>query len=160
MSHPPAIISAMSTLTPHPPIRRAHTIPAGAHLRRHRSDVARWALASGSILRRDALAAIVAARAVSPVGPLPDRWTAEDVADLLCSDVPQWCAEHGVAPPPELAATLATYLRYLSAHRLLGPGSDNMGTLRRSIAEHRLGDRESRTSHPAGTRGAPVLPIS
>jgi hypothetical protein len=66
-----------------------------------------------------------------------------------------------VTPPEELAASLSTYLRYLSANRMLPPGSDDVGTLRRAIAEHRLGDRRSsRSRHPAGAARAPVLPIS
>ena len=66
-----------------------------------------------------------------------------------------------VEHPEELAPSLSTYLRYLSANRLLPPGSDNTSALRRAIAEHRVPDRRrSRARHPAGAGRAPVLPLN
>lgn len=140
--------------------RRAHALPAGGHLRRHRRDVARWALANGHVVRRDALAALLGAWTAGEPDRVPLRWTAGDVARVLDADVARWCLAHGVEPPDELAATLATYLRYLSAHRLFATGSDDMGTLRRAIALHRGGGRSSRDRHPAGSGRAPVLPLA
>ncbi len=149
----------MTSRTPLLQARRAHVVPAGPNLRRHRRDVARWALANGHLLRRDALAALLGARAVGVGEAVPMRWTADDVARLLDGEVVRWCLSHGVQPPGDVPASLATYLRYLSAHRLFAPGSDDMGTLRRSIAQHRSGDRSSRSRHPAGTGRAPVVPL-
>ena len=147
----------MTTQALLPPARRAHSVPAGPHLRRHRRDVARWALANGHLLRRDALAALLGTRGGD--GGIPVRWTAEDVARLLGGEVGRWCLAHGVQPPEDLAATLTTYLRYLSAHRLFGPGSDDMGTLRRASAKHRAPSARGRSRHPAGSRRAPVVPL-
>lgn len=151
----------MSTSTPTLVLRRPSSVPAGPSLRRHRGDVAQWALAHGYVLRRDALAALVGVRAGASGDPLSAPWTAAEVGRLMWSGVGEWCEQHGVSPPDELAATLATYLRYLSAHRLLPPGSDDVGSLRRAIAEHRTGARgASRARHPASAGRAPVLPIS
>lgn len=148
----------MTTRTATPPLRRPHAVPATAALKRHRSDVARWALANGHTLRRDALAALLGSRSGPGGAPLPTCWTVADVVRVLRVDVESWCDVHSVAVPHGLSATLATYLRYLSAHRLLDPGSDHLSLLRRAIAEHR--DDDGRRHHPAGTRRAPVLPIS
>jgi hypothetical protein len=147
--------SAPTTLT-----RRPHTVPTAPPLRRHRGDVAEWALAHGYVLRRDALAAIVGIRRASG-DPLAAPWTAEEVARVLGPGVAEWCAAHGVDHPDELAASLSTYLRYLSATRLLPAGSDNTSALRRAIAEHRVPDRRrSRARHPAAGGRAPVLPLN
>jgi hypothetical protein len=149
----------MTTATP-TLSRRPHTVPTAPALRRHRGDVAEWALAHGYVLRRDALAAIVGIRRAGG-DPLRAPWTAEEVARLLGPGVAEWCAAHGVDHPEELAASLSTYLRYLSANRLLPPGSDNTSALRRAIAEHRVPDRRrSRARHPASAGRAPVLPLN
>lgn len=140
--------------------RRASAVPAGRHVRRHRGDVARWALAHGHVLRRDALAALLGARSSLGGGAVSTRWTAQDVARLLCFDVESWADAHGVARPEDVAPTLATYLRYLFAHRLLDPTSDDMAALRRAISENRRSDVGARARHPASARPAPVLPIS
>jgi hypothetical protein len=140
--------------------RRAHSIPASPPVRRHRSEVARWALAKGYLAHRDALAAIVGARAGSPGHGPVTSWTAADVAELLWSGAAEWCASNGAEQPADLAPTLATYLRYLSTHRLLDGRSDDVATLRRAIAENRRVDQSGRSRHPAGANRAPVLPIS
>lgn len=155
------MMALMITSLPTPPTHRAHAVRTDPRLRRHRGAVAEWALAHGHVVRRDALAAIVGCRAASTnADPVLAPWTADGVARLLWSGVSEWCATHGAAPPDEVPATLATYLRYLSAHKLLGPGSDNMTALRRAIAENRTGPGSSRRRHPAGGRRAPVLPIN
>ena len=140
--------------------RRAHTVPTHPSVRRHRRDVATWALAHGHVVHRDALAVIVASR-VDSSGRISFRWTARNVALVLWSGARSWCDRHGAAPPPDLAATLATYLRYVSAHRLLDPGSDSPASLRRAVAEHRGPEARSRSNHPtAGVRrAATVLPL-
>ena len=151
-----------------PRTRRAHTVPTHLGIRRHRQDVARWALAHGHPVDRDALAAIVGARSIMSEGTVALRWTATDVESLLWSGVPGWSMAHGVRGPAELPSTLATYLRYLSAHRLFDRGSDAMTVLRRAVAEHDTLDdgpqdrRSARSRHPAAGRRAlaPVLPIS
>ena len=112
------------------------------------------------MLRRDALAAIVGTRSAQG-DPLRSPWTADEVAQLLGRGVAEWCSANGVGPPEELAPTLSTYLRYLSANRLLPAGSEGISALRRAIAEHRVPDRRrSRARHPAGAGRAPVLPLS
>ncbi len=150
----------MSDTTTVPAARRAHTVPTHPSVRLHRRDVATWALAHGHVVHRDALAVIVASR-VDATGRISFRWTARNVALVLWSGARSWCDRHGVAPPPDLAATLATYLRYVSAHRLLEPGSDSPASLRRAVAEHRGPEARSRSNHPtAGVRRtAPVLPL-
>jgi hypothetical protein len=155
-------MGAMAKRTPEPGSRRAHTIPTHAGLRRHRRDVARWALAHGHPADRDALAAIVGARAIMSDGTVSLRWTATDVRSMLWSGVASWCLAHGVRLPDDLAATLATYLRYLSGHRLFERDSDTMTVLRRALSHHDEDDGGSRARHPAGGRRAlaPVLPIS
>ncbi len=141
------------------PTRRAHAVPMHAPLRRHRSDVARWALAHGHPIERDALAAIVAVRADPVTGRLDHRWDVDEVEQVMWAAVPMWCAAHHIDLPADLATTLGTYLRYLSAHRSLAPGSDAILVLRRSVADHRPGPARSRSRHPASSQGAPVLPI-
>lgn len=147
-----------------PPLRRAHAVPTHLGLRRHRRDVARWALAHGHPVDRDALAVVVAVRSSMGDGTVSLRWTSDDVRSLLWSAAGGWCLAHGVRLPAELTATLATYLRYLSAHRLFSADSEPMTVLRRTLAEHD-GDssrQASRARHPAGGRRrlAPVLPIA
>lgn len=161
MSHPVEMMAPMITSLQTPPTQRAHAIPAKPRLRRHRGAVAEWALAHGHVVRRDALAAIVGARAATTTAdPVLAPWTADGVEHLLWLGVSEWCIAHGATYPDELPATLATYLRYLSAHKLLGPGSDNMTVLRRAIAENRTASGSSRRRHPAGASRAPVVPIS
>lgn len=150
----------MQITSPRLAARRAHTVPAPPDVRRHRRDVALWALAHGHVVHRDALAVIVAARS-DVFGNIAHRWTAHGVGVVLRSGAHSWCDRHGAAPPPELATTLATYLRYLSGHRLLAAGSDSAGELRRAVSEYRLPEARSRSNHPtAGARRpAPVVPL-
>jgi hypothetical protein len=153
----------MSSTTLQRPAARAHTVPAHPTLRHHRSQVVRWALAHGHRIDRDTLAAVVAVRSNGTTGELRRRWTADDVARLVWSDVPLWCSSHGVPAPVDLATTLSTYLRFLSAHRLLDTGSDQVTVLRRAVSDQQPARRASRSRHPAmGGSGerAPVLPIS
>ncbi|CAN5413613.1 hypothetical protein BH10ACT3_BH10ACT3_16140 [soil metagenome] len=142
--------------------RRAHSIPTHSGLRRHRRDVARWALAHGHPVARDALATIVGARAVMSAGTVSLRWTAEEVGVLLWSGLTNWCVSRGVRAPGDVVPTLTTYLRYLSGHRLLERDSDSMAVLRRAVADFgQQPDKASRSRHPAAGRRAlaPVLPL-
>lgn len=139
--------------------RRAHAVPMQTTLRRHRSDVARWALANGHPVERDALAAVVAVRADPITGSIDQRWDIEEIEQVMWAVVPMWCAAHRIDAPADLATTLGTYLRYLSAHRRLAAGSDGILTLRRAVADHRPGPQRSRARHPASSPAAPVLPI-
>lgn len=150
----------MTDITTQPATRRAHTVPTHPSVRRHRSDVATWALAHGHAVRRDALAVITAGR-TDAAGNISHRWTAHHVGVVLWSGARSWCDRHGATSPVELAPTLATYLRYLSGHRLLEPGSDSPASLRRAVAEHRVPESRSRANHPTAgpRRAAPVLPL-
>jgi hypothetical protein len=141
------------------PARRAHSVPTHPAVRHHRGQVARWALANGHLIERDALAAVVAARSDLSTGTIDLCWTAEDVGRVMWSTVPMWCSTHQVHHPTDLATTTATYLRFLSAHRQLARGSDPIAALRRAVADHRPGPQRSRARHPAAGRTAPVLPI-
>jgi len=155
----------MAIHTSEPGLRRAHSVPTHAGLRRHRQQVARWALEHGQPVDRDALAAIVGARSVMADGTVSVRWTESDVGTLLWSGVANWCLSHGVRLPAHVAATLATYLRYLSGHRLLSRDSDPMTVLRRAVTrldqDDEVHDGDPRSRHPASGRRAlaPVLPI-
>jgi hypothetical protein len=155
----------MAIHTDQPGLRRAHTVPTHAGLRRHRQEVARWALEHGQPVDRDALAAIVGARSAMADGTVSVRWTEADVGSLLWSGVAGWCMAHGVRLPARVAPTLGTYLRFLSGHRLLSRDSDPMTVLRRAVARHdqdlREDDGDARSRHPASGRRAlaPVLPI-
>lgn len=147
------------TTTTAVPVRRAHSVPTHPAVRQHRGQVARWALANGHLLERDALAAIVAVRADPTSGAIDLRWTAQDIGAVMWSAVPLWCSSHQVPAPPDLATTLGTYLRYLSAYRHLARGSAPIAELRRAVADHRPSLQRSRARHPASARTAPVLPI-
>jgi hypothetical protein len=142
------------------PTGRAHSVPTHPASRRHRREVARWALANGHPMDRDALAAIVAARTARATGAVDLRWVDDDVERVLWYSLPEWCVEHQVRPLADPATTLATYLRFLSAHRMLAPGSAGITALRRTVADHRPSVPRSRGRHPAAARSAPVLPIS
>jgi len=116
-------------------------------------------------VHRDALAAIIGARADSLSAPAdldgPTEWVGEQIGELLWGDISSWCGERSarVPDPDDIARTLHTYLRYLSAHRLLAAGSDPVTLLRRAIADYG-GDR-GRHRHPStGRRVAPVVPIA
>ncbi len=87
----------------------------------------------GRPVDRDALAAIVGATA-----DRPHWWTTQRVAELLWDGIVTWCRDQavGLPAPSDVRETLTTYLRYLSAHGLLGPDSDRPAALRRAIAEH------------------------
>ena len=88
-------------------------------------------------------------------------WTAADVGSLLWTGLPNWCVSRGVRAPVDVTPTLATYLRYLSGHRLLERGSDAMAVLRRALADFTQPEQGSRSRHPAAGRRAlaPVLPL-
>ena len=153
----------MSHATVAPPLRRAYAVPTHLGLRRHRRDVARWALAHGHPVDRDSLAIIVAVRSSMGDGTLSLRWTTDDVRSLWWAST-GWCLTQRVQMPRTIAPTLGTYLRYLSAHRLFAEGSESMTTLRRCLAQQDAQvdpSDESRSRHPAGARRrlAPVLPL-
>lgn len=75
--------------------------------------------------------------------------------------VADWCEAAGVEPPhpSDVAATLDTYLRHLSAQRLIATGSDPVVSLRRGILGH---SRRRSGNHPTLSRRrlAPVVPIA
>ena len=153
----------MADPTAAPPLRRAHAVPTHLGLRRHRRDVARWALAHGHPVDRDSLAVIVAVRSSMGDGTLSLRWTTDDVRSLWWAST-GWCLQQRVQMPATIAPTLGTYLRYLSSHRLFAEGSDPMATLRRAVAQQDGGaapSEDARSRHPAGGRRrlAPVLPL-
>ena len=151
---------------------RAHAAPTTPAQRSHRRAVALWALANGRPLHPDAISAIVGCRAAlaaeissenSQTGPGPDlrtRWFTEHVGDLLWNDITHWCSARGAIVPTgaDAARTLDTYLRYLSAHRLLDRGSDPVAALRRAITEFG-GDRTKRRHPSMQHHLAPVVPI-
>lgn len=92
-------------------------------------------------------------------------WTVDQVTTLLWRNVPEWCEVVGAEVPDRrrLVATMDTYLRHLSAHRLIARGSDPLASLRRAIT-----DPSGTTSrrHPSLGQGrspvvlAPVVPIA
>jgi hypothetical protein len=154
----------MSTSTIAPAGPRAHAVPVPAAVTAHRRSVARWALSNGRPAHRDALAAVVAARAQAAGLGLPGSatvWTVEDIGTLLWVDLTEWCQDAEVELPEQhqVSATLDTYLRYLSAHRLLAKGSDPVAALRRAIADYGGGRTRS---HPSMRQhaAAPVVPIA
>lgn len=151
---------------------RAHSVRVGPVRIRHRRDVARWALERRHPLSRDALAVIVATRAILPDGSICARWGVEEVDSFLMWGVTNWCRARGAEVPSDVAPTLDTYLRYLSANKLLDQRSDRLNLLRRAVAENaaelRAAERDlarsaaGRSAHPSrGPRArlAPVLPI-
>lgn len=140
---------------------RAHDVPAHPASVALRRSVARWALANGHPVSRDALAVVVAVRTDHLSGQVEHLWTVQHVDAVLDRRAGSWCRLHGVPCPDELATTLATYLRYLSAHRLLEAGSHSPNELRRAVAQHTPSLQRSRRRHPAGSSAAiaPVLPI-
>lgn len=152
----------MSSTTVADTLHRAHTVTSHPAIRAHRRDVARWALANGRPADRDALAAIVATRNVFGPGWTEgaQRWTADEVGRLLWVDIAGWCQDCELQTPDahRVAATLDTYLRYLSAHRLIARGSDPVAALRRAITDY--GGGRSR-AHPAVRHSlASVVPIN
>ena len=157
-----------TTAAPHPVIRANQAVVPGQQ-RAHRRAVIRWALSNGGPVHRDALAALVGARAqASGAGELrPAVWSGPDVGALLWVGVSDWCADAGVVLPEagQVAVTLATWLRFLSAHQLLAPGSDSVVALRRAVTEY--GGTPARSSsrpaiHPSMGHSAvgPVLPLA
>lgn len=162
----------MTSAPEHPTLIRAHATPTTADQRSHRRAVARWALANGRPLHRDAIAAIVGCRADRLIelhclerraaGGLDDQsqWLTDHIGELLWNDITSWCAARGASAPAaaDAAVTLDTYLRYLSAHRLLDRQSDPVAALRRAITE--FGGDGARRRHPSMHRRlAPVVPI-
>ena len=143
---------------------RAHAAPVPAAVARHRGAVARWALASGRPAHRDALAAIVGVRSAHLSAQLSlddaSEWTTDHIGELLWGAISSWCVDRyaHVPEPNDVARTLDTYLRYLSANRLLAKGSDPVAALRRAITDYGGGRSQM---HPAvrHRRLAPVVPI-
>lgn len=88
-------------------------------------------------------------------------WTAPEIEELLSDGVADWCESAGVDPPDpsDTASTFDTYLRHLSANRLIDAGSDPVAVLRRAV----LGRGHPRSDHhPSVPRRhlAPVVPIA
>lgn len=151
---------------------RAHEVIVPAIQRTHRRAVIRWALSNGRPVHRDALAALIGARAAA-VPPTDDAsgdavqhptvWTGPDIGALLWVGVADWCADHGAEVPDgdHVATTLSTYLRFLSAHRLLARGSDPVAALRRAVTEYG-GTATRSAAHPSMRYRAvaPVLPLA
>lgn len=152
--------------TPSSPPRRAHSVEAPAELVARRRAVVRWALRRGTPMQRDALAAVVGARALSGTAADPgdgrECWTTDDVGALLWLWIDEWCRAHGAAVPSRehVLRTLESYLRFLSAQRLLAPGSDAAPALRRAVQD--LGGPPRSAAHPAvgGSGGGQVVPLS
>lgn len=138
--------------------RRAHAVPAHPTVKQHRRQVLRWALANAHPVDRDALAVIVAVRSDPSSGRVALDWQTEQVNQILTSAAPAWCRSHRIAQPPDLTTSLATYLRFLSAHRELAVGSDTATALRLAVADQRPSRQRSRARHPT-SQLAPVLPI-
>ena len=130
----------------------------------------RWALSGGLPLHRDALAALVDHHACGygggsryPAGPaVVLRWTCDDVMAAAGAELMSgWCADRGADRPPEVLATLGTYLEYLGHFRLLERGSDPRRALQavlKDLAEDRPGPAR-RPGHPAGGGRVLVLPV-
>lgn len=138
--------------------RRAHTVPVHPATRKHRRQVLSWALANGHPVDRDALAVVTAIRS-HPINGQPRlEWSVDQVGRLLEAHAPAWCRSHQVAEPSNVAATLRTYLRWLSANGKLAVGSDRTADLGRAIADYCTGPHGGRSRHPA-SQLAPVLPI-
>lgn len=139
---------------------RAHAVAVPPALRHLRRRVAAWALATGRSVDRDALAAVVGARAAAG-DHAATPWTVADVGTLLWVGIGDWCRHAGAELPgaPATAATLRTFLDYLAAHRLLPDGSDPVVALRRAVADY--GGTDGRSRHPSRRerRPAPVVPI-
>lgn len=155
----------MSRTTVTPSLPRAHSVPVPSLQRVHRQRVARWALASGRPANRDALAAIVAARAASMSDPEAIEsatvWTAAGIGSMLWTDVADWCDAVAAEVPAacHVTDTLDTYLRHLSAGRLIAPGSDPVAALRRAIVDYG-GRRSGRHPSQRPRALAPIVPIA
>jgi len=149
------------------PTRRASTVRTAANLRRHRAAVVRWALAHGHPVDRDSLAVIIDAASVPTPGQVGLHWTSQQVNALLSEGCTSWCACRGVQYPDGISRSLTTYLRYLSAHRLLDADSDTMTDLKRTVAAfdkcHLLNQNQkgAKARHPTSQKQflAPVLPL-
>ncbi len=76
-----------------------------------------------------ALLAAKAARAPEPLTLLDD----DVVTELLWIDVFAWCADHGVAPPTAVAATLHTWVDQLGSTGQLTTTSDPVDALHDAI---------------------------
>lgn len=131
--------------------RRACRIPTSAVRDRHRKDVARWALANGQPLTRDALAVIIGTREITTDAGIDTTWTIESVTGLLTWQAGGWCGRHRVPLPEGLGESLSSYLRYLSQNRLLGEGSNTVPQLIDWIADLET-DIDSGLLHPGTPR--------
>lgn len=107
----------------------AHGKSTSPTRRRHRVEVARWALANGVPIRRDALSIIVATRDIKTDQTICTTWTCDTVAELLGWRGDLWCTTHHVPQPDRLEESLIGYLRYLQATRLLSDRSDRLEDL-------------------------------
>lgn len=163
----------MTTTAAPTPTLRAHEVTVVGADRTHRRDVIRWALSHGRPVHRDALAALIGSRSQALAGPGataagPDAarasvWSATDVGAMLWVGVADWCGTHGARLPPaeQVTTTLLTYLRFLSAHKLLARGSDPVAELRRAVGEYGGTSGRSRRHPSMGARpNAPVLPLA
>ena len=150
-----------TTTTPPPVGRRASSVVVvDPDVRSHRQAVIAWALANKLPVNRDVLAALLGARLSVGMGP-DQPWTGTDIGSLLWVGISEWCQSTGAAVPDgDVATTLRTYLRFLSAHRMLGRGSDTPADLRRAITEY--GGTSPRSSrHPSMRQPlAPVVPLA
>lgn len=148
----------MPVTTQHSPIRRAHTVTAHPTARTHRREVIRWALAHGHPVSRDALTVIVALRTDRSTGAIDTAWRPDDVARVVNPGAAMWCSTHRTGIQGDLASTLSTYIRYLSAHRLLDADRAAISSLHRAVTD--LPRSTSRARHPSQRAAAPVVPIS
>ena len=125
-------------------------------LRRHRCEVARFALAEGLPLNIDAITVILAAKQVeSATEKRPfTRWTQRGLVAFLWGTATEWCAAHGVELPPTTAESLWTYLTFLFEHRELASGSARLTALREALCETADVNREGRALRPTARRGS------
>jgi hypothetical protein len=119
-------------------------------LRRVRVEVLLWAFREGRAIDAAALTAVLGAKHARSDEPF-HQWTRLSVRGLLWSDVPDWCADHGLDLPAATAATMWTVLDHLAAHEGFDPGSDALSLLREPLVDS--GGLDARTGTPRRGRG-------
>jgi hypothetical protein len=124
----PAVSSAFAGVSLHDAVALAR--------RRHRRLVtaaAQWAMPRGLSLPPDhvALWAAVAYEHGAPgdVDSVTGPWSVTELHRLVCSAVPDWCAEAGCVLPPGLAESLSNLYRFLAESGRLHGKSDSLDTL-------------------------------
>lgn len=133
-----------------PPARRA--IRLDDTLRRHRCEVARYALRAGRPLNLDAITLILAAKQFeSNAERRPfTRWTRRGLVGFLWGTASEWATRHGVALPESTAETLWTYLGFLDEQDQFASGSAPLAELRAELEDHAGLTSAGHRSRPAG----------